>query len=81
MSSGIVDIYEVKRSQRHLLAAIENNGLVSPIHEVLGTLSKCLKSVVWESLRYDQENYAQFLTLLLTDFVQSLKREMERFAS
>ena len=26
-----VDIYEVKRSQRHLLAFIENNRLVSPI--------------------------------------------------
>ena len=26
-----VDIYEVKRFQRHLLAAIENNRLVSPI--------------------------------------------------
>ena len=24
MSTGLVDIYEVKRSQRHLLASIEN---------------------------------------------------------
>ena len=31
MSTGLVDIYEVKRSQRHLLAAIENSRLVSPI--------------------------------------------------
>ena len=31
MSTGPVDIYEVKRSKRHLLAAIENNILVSPI--------------------------------------------------
>ena len=31
MSTGLVDIYEVKRYQRHLLATIENNRLVSPI--------------------------------------------------
>ena len=31
MPTGLVDIYEVKHSQRHLLAAIENNRLVSPI--------------------------------------------------
>ena len=31
MATGLVDIYEVKRSQRHLLATIENNRLVSPI--------------------------------------------------
>ena len=31
MSTRPVDIYEVKRSQRHLLAAIEKNRLVSPI--------------------------------------------------
>ena len=31
MSTGPVDIYEVKRSKRHLLAAIEKNILVSPI--------------------------------------------------
>ena len=31
MSTGLVDIYEVKPSQRHLLATIENNRLVSPI--------------------------------------------------
>ena len=30
MSIGVVDIYEVKRSQRHLLAAIENNRLGAP---------------------------------------------------
>ena len=31
VSTGLVDIYDVKRSQRHLLAAIENNRIVSPI--------------------------------------------------
>ena len=31
MSTGLVDICEVKRHQRHLLATIENNRLVSPI--------------------------------------------------
>ena len=31
MSTGLVDIYEVKRSQRHLLMVIEKSRLVSPI--------------------------------------------------
>ena len=31
MSTGLVGIYKVKRSQRHLLAAIENNRLGAPI--------------------------------------------------
>ena len=35
MSTGLVDIYKVKRSQRHLLATIENNKLVSPIDSKL----------------------------------------------
>ena len=35
MSTGPVDIYEVKRSQRYLLTAIENNQLGIPI------LSEC----------------------------------------
>ena len=31
MSTGPAEIYEVKRSQRHLLAAIENNRLKAPM--------------------------------------------------
>ena len=33
MSTGLVDIYEAKRSQHRLLVVIENNRLVSPIEE------------------------------------------------
>ena len=32
-STGLVNIYEVKRTQRHLLATSENNRLVSPIDD------------------------------------------------
>ena len=34
MSTGLVDIYEVKRCQRHLLAAIESNRLGGPIQTI-----------------------------------------------
>ena len=33
MSTGLVDIHEIKCSQRHLLDAIENNRLASPISQ------------------------------------------------
>ena len=31
MSTGPLDIYEIKRSQRHLLAGIENAQFIAPI--------------------------------------------------
>ena len=33
MSLGPVDIYKVKLTQRHLLATVENNRLISPIDQ------------------------------------------------
>ena len=41
LCTGLVDIYEVKRSQRHLLAAIENNRLVSPILSIHTCVCVC----------------------------------------
>ena len=38
MSTGLVNIYEVKRSQRHLLPTIENSRLVLPIALVFITI-------------------------------------------
>ena len=42
MSTGAVEIYEVKRCQRHLLAAFDNNQSEAPIISLLITLNLIL---------------------------------------
>ena len=61
MSTGSVDIYELKHSQRHLLAAIESNLLETPILKLISghefSLRKSRESV-------DNENSGHFSYIL-----------------
>ena len=61
MSTGLVDIHEVKRFQSHLLAVIENKRLVSPFE------------VKFDRLKVDLQKRRFYAETLVNSFLEIIK--------